>query len=366
MVTGSVKTATIDREPTISAVDLFCGVGGLTYGLKRAGLNVLAGFDIDADCQYAFTQNTQVPFYRRDILEIESSELRSAFGSSEFKVLAGCAPCQPFSTYARTRTSNDTRWSLVKAFLRFAVDLKPDVVTMENVPQLTRHPVFKSVLRALHNAGYKVSWSIVDCTTLGVPQTRRRLVLLASRHGEIELLPAGRRKKRTVRDILEGLPKLRAGEESALDPLHRACSLTDVNLRRILASRPGGTWREWDVSLRADCHRNASGSTYPSVYARMAWDEPAPSITTQYFGFGNGRFGHPVQDRAISLREGALLQTFPRTYRFEPPGTKLSAARIGKLVGNAVPPVLAEHVGNSIRAHLRGVRRQVISGPNKP
>jgi DNA (cytosine-5)-methyltransferase 1 len=153
------------------------------------------------------------------------------------------------------------------------------------------------------------------------------------------------------------LSPLAAGEVCPDDPLHRASELSPLNLRRIRHSRPGGTWREWPRELVAECHKVNSGKTYPSVYGRMEWDKPAPTITTQFFGFGNGRFGHPEQDRAISLREGALLQSFPKTYQFVKPGGEYCFKTIGRLIGNAVPVRLGEVVGRTIRRHLEEHQR---------
>lgn len=136
------------------------------------------------------------------------------------------------------------------------------------------------------------------------------------------------------------------------DPLHQTATLSPTNLLRIRASKPGGTWRDWDPELVATCHRKRSGKTYPSVYGRMSWDEPAPTVTTQFFGFGNGRFGHPEQDRAISLREGAILQSFPKNYRFVKPGEPIHFSILGRLIGNAVPVKLGEAIGRSLVAHV--------------
>lgn len=157
---------------------------------------------------------------------------------------------------------------------------------------------------------YWVHQDVVDCTLYGLPQNRRRMVLLASLLGPIELIGPTRRKPKTVRDAIGRLPAIRQGTAHPKDPLHSASTLSDLNLKRIRASRPGGTWRDWPKHLVAECHKRETGYTYPGVYGRMAWDEPAPTLTTQFFGFGNGRFGHPEQDRAISLREGAILQGF--------------------------------------------------------
>ena len=157
----------------------------------------------------------------------------------------------------------------------------------------------------------------------------------------------------TVRDAIQGLDGIEAGGASDSDPMHKSSKLSQMNLDRIRNSTPGGTWRDWDDSLRAACHSRESGRTYPSVYGRMEWDRPAPTITTQFHGFGNGRFGHPAQDRAISLREGALLQTFPKDYSFVPDGDPVCIASVARLIGNAVPVSLGEGIGRSIVAHLQ-------------
>ncbi|MEE9385397.1 MAG: DNA cytosine methyltransferase [Nannocystaceae bacterium] len=338
----------------IGFVDLFCGAGGLSYGLAKAGLVPLAGYDIDSDCEYSYTANNHAEFVQEDLASTDPAEVRARFRGMDFSVLAGCAPCQPFSTYARTRRSTDHRWRLLGRFGRIVAEAAPDVVTMENVEQLSHHNAFSRFAGTLERLGYSVWWSVVRCADFGVPQTRKRLVLLASRRGDITLQRPQERQTPTAARAIGNQPPLAAGQQDPDDPLHRCCRLSSKNLERIRSSEPGGSWRDWDKSLVAACHARATGDTYPSVYGRMRWDEPAPTMTTQYFGFGNGRFGHPDQDRAISLREGALLQTFPRTYRFERGGELLSAVRLGRLIGNAVPPQLARHIGLAIRRHLLG------------
>jgi DNA (cytosine-5)-methyltransferase 1 len=155
----------------------------------------------------------------------------------------------------------------------------------------------------------------------------------------------------TVRRTIGRLPRLSAGQADERDPLHVACRLSELNLLRIKASKPGGTWRDWKPSLRAACHRRQTGDTYPSVYGRMEWDEPAPTITTQCFGYGNGRLGHPQQHRAITLREAAMLQTFPRKYDFVPKGQRVRFSQLGRLIGNAVPVRLGEIIAESFTHH---------------
>lgn len=344
-------------NPRISAVDLFCGVGGLTHGLVRSGVNVTAGVDLDPSCRYPYEANNDARFIERDVNDLTSAEILPYLNQGDFSLLAGCAPCQPFSTYSQSGRSKKRGqdWQLVSNFGDLVADLQPDLVTMENVAQLASHSVFKRFLKSLR--GYYVHWSVVECTRIGVPQSRKRLVLLASKFGDagLDRIDHMSSPARTVRDEISGLPALRAGEQHPSDPLHTACSLSDINMRRIKASKPGGTWRDWDPELLAACHQKSSGATYPSVYGRMEWDVPAPTMTTQCFGYGNGRFGHPTQDRAISLREAAMLQTFPRDYKFLDEGEKVRFNRLGRLIGNAVPVRLGEVIGETLQQHVETV-----------
>ena len=338
----------------IECVDLFCGAGGLTFGLNAEGVNVVAGIDVDELCRHPFEVNNSSVFVNKDVSVLTGAETNSLFtGASRIKVLAGCAPCQPFSTYSqRYDTVGTPRWGLLYKFGHIAKELRPDIITMENVPTVARHAVFDDLIATLKSAGYDIFHEVIDCSTYGLPQGRKRTVLLASLHGPIELIPQTHKKPRTVRQALSKLPHLNAGETNTKDPLHRSASLSDLNLERIKASIPGGTWRDWPEHLVAECHRRESGKTYPGVYGRMEWDAPSPTLTTQFYGFGNGRFGHPEQDRAISLREGAILQGFPRTYSFIPKGQPVQFTSLGRLIGNAVPVTLGRIIGRSINLHL--------------
>jgi DNA (cytosine-5)-methyltransferase 1 len=156
---------------------------------------------------------------------------------------------------------------------------------------------------------------------------------------------------KTVKMAIGHLESIRAGSSSKKDNLHRSAALSDVNMKRIKKSAPGRSWRDWDDDLRADCHKKGTGGTYGSVYARMKWDKPSPTITTQFYSYGTGRFGHPEQDRAISLREGAILQTFPKKYKFVPSDSKVEFKRLGRHIGNAVPVRLGKIIGKSIIKH---------------
>ena len=337
-------------QATGEVVDLFCGVGALSHGLKRAGLKIIAGYDTDSRCKFAFEENNDAKFYARDVSKLTAKEINSHFTGKVPSILAGCAPCQPFSTY-KQRYDEDPRWNLVAKFADLAVECSPDFVTMENVPALLRYKngrVFEEFCTSLQKAGYQVEWIVAKCEEFGVPQKRRRLVLLASKNQNIKPLQPTKRKIVTVREAIGNLPALEAGKSHPKDPLHAAASLSSLNLERIKVSIPGGSWRDWPEKLRAPCHRRDTGKTYPGVYARMTWDDPSPTMTTQCFGYGNGRFGHPEQDRAISLREAAILQSFPRGYKFLPKHETISFVEVGKWIGNAVPVKLAEAIGKNI------------------
>ena len=346
----------------IVAVDLFCGAGGLTRGLLDAGIEVVAGYDIDESCQYPYKYNNKpAVFKKQNVADVRGVDLAGLYPAGSWRVLVGCAPCQPFSKYTRgLNTSDDNKWGLLYQFSRLVEELKPDVVSMENVPELQRHKVYRDFLATLKRLDYQVSPHEVYCPDYGVPQRRTRLVLFASRVGPIEIVPQTHQPKEylTVKSVLRGLPKLNAGGLHRTDPLHRSSGLSETNLRRIKNSRPGGTWREWPKKLVAKCHRKKKGKTYPSVYGRMEWNKPASTITTQFYGFGNGRFGHPEQNRAISLREGAILQSFPQTYEFVKPDSEYCFKRIGRMIGNAVPVKLGAVVGETIKRHLETLHIQ--------
>jgi len=343
-----------------SCVDLFCGVGGLTHGFVLEGLPVNAGIDLDPACRFPYEANNDAIFVQQDIAKITATELNELFGKAEFRILAGCAPCQPFSTYAQRYglDGKDGKWGLLYEFSRLARGSGPDIITMENVPTVAKHEVFHDFVNTLKQLGYHTWFDVVDSSQYGVPQTRRRMVLLASKHGEIKMVEPTVDKPKTVRQAIGRLRALSAGEAAPSDKLHVSSKLSEKNLKRIRVSKPGGTWRDWPEHLISDCHRAESGKTYPGVYGRMEWDKPAPTMTTQCYGFGNGRFGHPEQDRAISLREAAIIQSFPRNYAFIPKDGEVNFTVLGRLIGNAVPVNLGRAIARSINSHLSVITPQ--------
>ena len=348
------------KKNDIAVIDLFCGIGGLTHGLIKAGLTVTAGLDIDSTCRYAYeTNNKFAKFIEADITDYPSEELAKFYPKDSIKILVGCAPCQPFSKYTMRYRKNgrgsDDKWKLLNSFADKAEKIKPDIISMENVPELEKEKIFQDFKEKLEKMGYFVSYSIVYCPNYGVPQIRKRLVLLASCFGKIELINPlyTSEKYLTVRKAIGKLPKLESGQKSPKDPLHCCTKLSEKNILRIKNSRQGGTWREWDDSLKLKCHKKKSGKSYSSVYGRMSWDTPSPTITTQFYGYGNGRFGHPEQDRAISLREGIILQSFPPKYLILEPNKTCNTRIIGTHIGNAVPVELGKAIGKSIKKHLK-------------
>lgn len=338
----------------VDCVDLFCGAGGLTHGLISAGVRVAAGVDFDEACRYPYTANHEgVHFHRADIATLEAEVVDRWFGRDTIRVLAGCAPCQPFSSYSqRYETVGTERWGLLNHFGRLAREIRPDIITMENVSTVTKHKVFDDFVATLNSQGYDVWYDLVDCADYGLAQRRRRTVLLASLHGPISLHAPSLAREKTVADVLKGTAPLAHGKSDRRDRLHAASRLSPLNLERIKASKPGGSWRDWPEYLVAKCHRKETGKSYPGVYGRMRWDEPAPTLTTQFYGFGSGRFGHPSQARGLSLREGALLQGFPQDYAFVPADEPVRFTVLGRLIGNAVPVELGRAIGESILDHV--------------
>jgi len=342
------------KKRKVCAVDLFCGAGGLTKGLYQAGIEVKLGVDVDPACEYPYMANNNSRFLRKSVEDLEAGELETVFPKNGIRLLAGCAPCQTFSRYNQKAHPDDGRWWLLQHFSRLILEIGPELVTMENVPGLLEQDVFQSFVDDLKCAKYEVEYEIVNCADYGIPQQRNRLVLLASRFGHIRLLTPKELRAKTcsVRDAIGHLPPIGAGEICKNDRMHQSSMLSSINLRRIRSSKPGGTWRDWRCDIVAKCHKKSTGKTYPSVYGRMEWDEPAPTITTQFYGFGNGRFGHPEQNRAISLREGAILQSFPKNYVFVPKNEPILKKKIGRLIGNAVPVKLGKVIGKSILHHI--------------
>ncbi|KAA9400770.1 DNA cytosine methyltransferase [Haloarcula sp. CBA1131] len=357
----------------ISAIDLFCGAGGLTNGLERAGISVEAGIDIDPDCEYPYGQNNDAEFLLEDIGELardEPERVAEYFDTeADATLLAGCAPCQPFSPLTHGSDSSEhSKYGMLEAFLELVKEIDPDFVVMENVFEVRHADVYNEFIEELDELGYNLNPENdrrVYCPEYDIPQTRRRWVVLASKGGCMDLgapLNPNPKSYPTVKDRIGHLEPLKAGETSESDPLHSARELSETNLKRIRNSEPGGSWQDWPEELILECHKKVSGQSYESVYGRMVADEPAPTITTQFYNLGSGRFGHydTDQDRALSLREGAMLQTFPEDYSFAEDPEEVGITKIGRLIGNAVPPKLGEVIGDRVGEFLTGIDKQAM------
>lgn len=356
-----LESAVSDSPADASAVavlDFFSGCGGTSAGLQAAGMRIAAGVDCDSSAAATYRRNfPDAIFLEEDVRTLEVTALDAAAATAQSGlVISACAPCQPYSTLRRrTPTANRDR-SLLLTLLPFVDRLRPDAVVVENVPGMQKvqgASTFRRFVRALEREGYQVEWGVVDCRIYGVPQRRRRLVLLASRHGHLTLPEAthgrGLLPFATVEQWIGDLPPLKAGQVHPNDPNHRAGALGPLNLARIQSLKAGEGRESWPDHLWLDCHRSFDG--HEDVYGRLSPHDTAPVLTTKCTDLTSGRFGHPVQDRALSVREAACLQTFPRGFEFV--GGLKSTTR---QVGNAVPVLLAQRLGEQILAHLASSR----------
>ena len=344
----------MDSKNKLKAVDFFSGAGGLTNGLKAAGIDVIAGVDIDSSCKETFEFNNDgAVFLERDITNYSPKELARDLGigkKDNSMVFAGCAPCQFWSVIQTSKEKSKKTKNLILDFQKFVEYFTPGFVVVENVPGISSKPEspMGKFIQALEDMDYSVECGVTDMSLYGVPQKRRRFTLLASRVSEITL-PEPTSERATVREFLgtkNGFPKILAGRRDKTEFLHTSASLSDKNLKRLRKTpKNGGDRSGWqnDETLQIPCYASGEKKFY-DTYGRMWWDRPAPTITTKFFSISCGRFAHPEEDRAISLREGAILQTFPKDYRF----VSGSMGSIAKMIGNAVPPAFAKIIGKQL------------------
>ena len=348
---------------TIKVFDFFSGCGGASRGFREAGLDIVFALDHDPDARSTFLANfPSADFVLTDIRNVSPARARELVAKTRpsLVLFCGCAPCQPFTKQntKRIHPDKDERVPLLAHFASLVRAARPDVVFVENVPGLQRltqaTQPFGGFIHSLTLAGYHFDYKPVSLMKYGVPQTRRRLILLASRHGPIFLPPTTYgpgtdRPYETVRGWIGDLPPIRAGEAHPTILNHQAAALSGRNLARIRATPEGGGHQHWPSCLRLPCHSRMRG--YSDVYGRMSWDRPASGLTTRCISYSNGRFGHPEQDRAISIREAACLQTFPRDFVFKGSPTSMS-----RQIGNAVPVRLTRLIGERAVSHLMDVR----------
>lgn len=338
------------RKP-LTAIDVFSGCGGLTTGLRAAGFKVLAGIDIDGHASLAYQLNhPEVRVFSRDVRTLSAECLLKTLGikRGDLALLAGCPPCQGFSrmrTKNRSKPVRDERNDLVFEFARLVEGLLPQTIMLENVPGLKRDWRLKRVTKQLEALGYQWGCKVVDAADYGVPQRRKRMILMASRLGSVSI-PEGTGRHKTVRDTIGKIP---APKESRI-PLHKLLAEHSDKVAERIRRVPknGGSRSAWGRKNQLDCHKRLGG--FRDVYGRMAWDRVAPTITRFCVNPSKGRFIHPKQNREISLYEAALLQSFPRSYKFPLP---VGRGPIASMIGEALPPRLAEKQARYLLKHIQ-------------
>lgn len=342
------------EDPLLStiAVDFACGIGGTSSGFQQADIDVVKGVDIDPSCRETYEENCYPSrFVEADIRSVKLATLMADIERrpSDRLLFSACLPCQPFSKQGKL-DERDERIPLALAFLRLVRQQKPDLVFSENVPGFETAlggNLSREFIGGLEKLGYKCAYRVIDARDYGLAQMRRRFILLASL-SDMPAFPArthgeGSQRYASVRDEIADYPAIAAGERDPDVPNHEAMRLTEKNLRRIRCTpKDGGGRDSWPRNLVLECHKSP-GTVYSDVYGRMRWDGQAPTLTTRCLSLSNGRFGHPDQDRAISLREAAALQGFDDSFVFQAP---LSVS--SRHVGNAVPPLLAQALGRSL------------------
>jgi len=334
-------------ENKLKAIDFFCSGGGMTYGMRQAGIDVIAGIDNDPDVRETYEKNNPgTKFIQADVFKLNEIDLSKYTGISKNDdnlILIGCSPCQYWSIINTKKEKAEKSKDLLKEFHRFVKFYNPGFVVVENVPGLERKAEesgLKEFIEDLESREYIVYWGVHKLNKYGVPQTRKRFSLIASRITENKIKPEKSKYNPVVKDFIgehNGFPKVEAGHKDTSTFRHTVAGLSKENLE-VLKRTPkngGNTVKQ---------RKFWKGKGFKDSYSRMSWDKPAPTITTKFFSISNGRFAHPEEDRAISLREGATLQTFPKDYVFYTKSIQATA----RMIGNAVPPEFARRIGEAI------------------
>lgn len=347
------------NKKNLKAVDFFCGGGGMSYGMMKSGVKVLAGIDFEKACKETYESNIKdAKFILADVFKLREEDLAKELNlkkNDDDLILIGCSPCQFWTIINTDKKKSAESKSLLVEFRRFVEYFNPGYVVVENVPGVLRKKEesgLDSFIKWLESKknGYKVHYDIHNVSDYGVPQNRRRFTLIASRISTEEIIPQKiKGEKVKVKDVIglrNDFPKIKAGHIDKTDFLHTAPSLTEITTQRIKSVRKdGGSRLDFadNKELQLNCFIGRDNS-FRDTFGRLWWDRPSPTITTKFFSVSNGRFVHPEENRALSLREGAVLQSFPKTYKFK--GKSVSA--IARLIGNAVPPVYAQKIGDAI------------------
>lgn len=346
-----------NKTGKLKAIDFFCGAGGMSYGLSKAGIKIIAGIDNEEQFKDTYTSNIKgAKFISKDITEYHPEELEQDLKikqNDDNLIFIGCSPCQYWSKVNTDRYSSSFTKNLLSDFQRFVEFFRPGYIIVENVPGIKNkrnNHVLMNFLDFLSFSGYSYKEDIINVLNHGVPQTRRRFLLIATRISETVPYPKTEyyNGALTVRNYIgggNGFEPINAGHIDQTDFIHSCSRLTQKNIQRLQATQKDGgdrlAWKD-NPDLQVKGYKNKDYQ-FRNVYSRMYWDKPAPTITTRFNSISNGRFGHPEEDRGLSLREGATLQTFPKSFKFKGPFQS-----IAKQIGNAVPPELAKKIGESI------------------
>ncbi|MFZ1559274.1 MAG: DNA cytosine methyltransferase [Saprospiraceae bacterium] len=341
----------------LKAVDFFCSGGGMSYGMLQAGIRIIAGIDYDESCRETYEANISgAKFIHADVFNLKEQDLEQNLNlkkDDDDLILIGCSPCQFWSIINTDRTKSNKSKNLLIEFRRFVEYFNPGYVVVENVPGVLRKKQesgLEEFIDWLRNHNYKVHFDVHEVSEFGVPQHRKRFTLIANRMSAEEIAPTPHTgKKVTVRDVIgvhNGFPSVFHGHKDNTEFLHTVAGLANINEARLAVTpKNGGTRLAYvdNKDLAPKCHVGKKDG-FRDIYGRMWWDRPSPTITTKFFSLSNGRFGHPEEDRAISLREGAVLQSFPIEYIFK----SNSIEKTARMIGNAVPPKYATAIGNAI------------------
>lgn len=350
-----MSTRSRDNNSKFKAVDFFCGAGGVTCGFEEAGIEVILGIDKDGSCKKTYEKNNKAEFLEADISELDKGKLAEDFGirkNDDNLIFIGCSPCQYYTNLKTDKTKSESSRLLLEDFQEFVDHYRPGFIFIENVPGIEKkeESPLKDFKRFLTEAGYVYDEKVINAKYLGIPQNRRRYVLVATRvRKKINLPPENKDEIKTLKEAIGNysiFPEVEAGYTDDSDFQHSVANLSSLNLKRVKNTpKDGGSRLSWadDEELQLDCYKDHDG--HYDVYGRMHWNKPSPTITTKFRYTSTGRYSHPEQDRAISLREGATLQSFPLDYYFD----SKSQNEIARMIGNAVPPKLAKEIAKVLK-----------------
>jgi len=354
---ASHKFTTKKEKSELRAVDFFCSGGGMSFGMQQAGINIIAGIDCDPDCKETYEANIKgAKYILADVYKLKEEDLSKEVyikKNDDNLVMIGCSPCQYWTIIRTTKDKSIQSKDLLHEFHRFVKFYNPGYVVVENVPGILRRTKESGLdvfINDLKKRGYSVHYEIVNLNNYGVPQTRKRFSLIANRVNKKEIFPKIDNSCPIVSDFIgekNGFPKILAGHKDLTEFRHTAAGLSDKNLKRLkLTPINGGSRKSWaNTKLQLEAYKKNKGNvSFNDTYGRMSWEKPAPTITTKFFSISNGRFAHPEENRPISLREGAVLQTFTKNYKL----LVRSISKTAKIIGNAVPPIYAEKIGLTI------------------